>query len=106
MVNLEFRKAYRKEIKLSGDYAHLPHKRPRGKMLVVNISKTGIGAQISGAHSIKEGHELQMTFNLDDRHHSLIDKKVVVRLVRKSYVGCEFIEPTSHDRALGFYLMV
>jgi hypothetical protein len=106
LVNLEFRKAWRKEIKLPGDYILLPEKILRGRMMVVNISKTGVGLQIIGAHRLKAGEKLQVSFILDDNHGSTIDKKVVIRLVKGSSVGCEFLEATSHDRALGFYLMV
>jgi hypothetical protein len=106
MVELEFRKAYRKDIKLAGDFYHLVNRSARGRMMVINISKTGIGFQVLGAVKIREGNELQVSFNLDDKHNSLIDKKVVVRLVKNNYIGCEFTEKTSHDKALGFYLMV
>ena len=106
MVELEFRKAYRKDIKFSGDYVLLPDRNISGKMMVINISKTGVGFQVLGAVNIKEGSRLQVKFNLDDKHNSIIDKKVVVRLVKNNYVGCEFKDTTAHDKALGFYLMV
>ncbi|MBU0482420.1 MAG: PilZ domain-containing protein [Proteobacteria bacterium] len=106
MVELEFRKAYRKDIKLAGEYIYLANPGVRGRMLVVNISKTGIGFQTMGVGKIREGHELQIVFNLDDKHNSLIDKKVVVRLVNNNYIGCEFTETSVHDKAMGFYLMV
>ena len=106
LLNLEFRKAWRKVIKLPGDYLLLPEKIHRGRMMVVNISKTGVGLQIIGAHRLKAGEKLQVSFILDDSKGSAIDKKVVIRLVKGSYVGCEFLEATPHDRALGFYLMV
>jgi len=106
LVNLEFRKSWRKEIKLPGDFVLLPEKIHRGRMMVVNISKTGIGLQIIGAHRLKAGEELLVSFILDDGHGSAIDKKVVIRMVKETYIGCEFLEATPHDRALGFYLMV
>ena len=106
MVELEFRKAYRKDIKLAGEFVHLPTRNARGKMLVINISKTGIGFQVLGAVNVREGNDLQVKFNLDDKHHSLIEKRVVVRLVKNNYIGCEFVDSTAHDKALGFYLMV
>ncbi len=106
MVELEFRKAYRKDIKLAGEFYHVKNRGSRGRVMVINISKTGIGFQVMGAVNIKEGNELQVSFNLDDKHNSLIDKKVLVRLVKNNYVGCEFTDKTTHDKALGFYLMV
>jgi len=106
MVSLEFRKAYRKEIKFSGNYTLLPEQIHSGRMMIQNISKTGVGMQVLGVHRLAVGQKLRVTFNLDDKHNSLVDKKVVVRLVEGSYVGCEFLEVTMHDKAIGFYLMV
>ena len=105
-VKLEFRRTYRKETKLAGDFRSLPSGKHSGRLTVVNVSKGGLGAQIIGFNQFKVGDELRISFNLDDRHHSLIDKKVVVRLVKQNYIGCEFTDSTSHDKALGFFLMV
>lgn len=105
-VKLEFRKSYRKETKLAGEYRGLGSDRGGGKLMVLNVSKTGIGAQIIGINHSRVGDELRVTFNLDDKHHSLIEKRVVVRMVKQNYIGCEFLDSTAHDKALGFYLMV
>jgi hypothetical protein len=105
-IRLEFRKAYRKDTRLAGEYQHLPGGKANGKLTVVNVSKGGVGAQIIGMNHCRIGDELRISFNLDDRHHSMIDKRVVVRLVKQNYIGCEFLDSTAHDTALGFYLMV
>ncbi|MBU0483319.1 MAG: PilZ domain-containing protein [Proteobacteria bacterium] len=104
-VRLEFRKAYRKEIQLGGDYVYWPSRNPRGKMRVLNVSITGIGMSVAGFHNIKVGHELEVKFNLDDKNNSEICRKVVVRLIEGNYIGCEFMESAKNDKALGFYLM-
>lgn len=106
IVSLEFRKAYRKDTKLAGDYQQLSSGRSAGKLMVVNVSKGGVGGQVIGFNHCRIGDELRISFNLDDRHHSLIEKRVVVRLVKQNYIGCEFIDSTANDKALGFYLMV
>ena len=106
MVSLEFRKAYRKEINLPGTYTLLPEKIHTGRMLVLNVSKTGVGLQVVGKHRLSVDEELEVSFVLDDVHDSKINKKVVIKLVQGKYVGCEFLDVTSHDKALGFYLMV
>lgn len=105
-VKLEFRKSYRKDTKLAGDYQRLAGERSNGKLMVVNVSKGGVGAQVIGFNRCRIGDELRVSFNLDDRHHSLIEKKVVVRLVKQNYIGCEFLDQNATDKALGFYLMV
>lgn len=105
-VSLEFRKAYRKDARLAGEYQSLPSAKGRGKLTVVNVSRGGVGAQVIGFNHCRIGDELRVSFNLDDRHHSLIEKRVVVRLVKQNYIGCEFLDSTANDKALGFYLMV
>lgn len=104
-AQLEFRKAYRKEIKLGGDYFHLPSQQIAGKMRVLNISMSGLGFTVVGRHGIQVGQPLRVRFNLDDKHHSEIDKPAVVRLVKDNYIGCEFKNTGVPDKALGFYLM-
>ena len=106
-VNLEFRKFYRKMARLSGKYVLLPEKIHRGRMMIVNISQGGVGLHILGTHQLIPGQEIQVCFTLDDKHGSEIDRRVVVRLVSKNNVCCEFMgNSSSHDKALGFYLMV
>lgn len=106
LVNLEFRTTYRKEISLTGKYTLLPEEIHQGRIIVVNISKGGVGLQIPGVHRLQQGEKLLVNFVLDDVHSSEIEKKVVVRLVEGNYVGCEFVEASNHDKAIGFYLMV
>ena len=103
---LEFRRHYRKETKLTGDYFGISREGTRGKLLILNISQGGIGAQVMGMNSNQVGDELRVRFTLDDQQHSLIEKRVAVRLVKKNYIGCEFLDSGTHDKALGFYLMV
>ncbi len=104
-VSLEFRKAYRKEIKLAGDFLYLPQLKAGGKLVVTNVSMSGLGGRVSGAHNLKPGVELEVKFNLNDVKNSEIRKRMVVRLVNGNYIGCEFIEKDNCDKALGFYLM-
>jgi uncharacterized C2H2 Zn-finger protein len=105
-VSLEFRKNYRKETKLTGDFFGVNKEGLRGKMLVLNLSKGGLGARVIGMNSSQVGDELRVRFTLNDQNNSLIEKRVVVRLVKQNYIGCEFLDSTTPDKALGFYLMV
>lgn len=104
-VNLDFRKFYRKLTKLMGTYVVLPKRIHHGPMMVVNVAKVGVGLQILGNHGLTVGQELEVSFTLDDEQGSLIERRVVVRLVDKNYIGCEFKGDNNHDKALGFYLM-
>jgi hypothetical protein len=77
-------------------------------MMIVNISQGGVGLHILDTHHrLILGQELQICFTLDDKHRSVIDRQVVVRLVTENNIGCEFVgSSSSHDAKIGFYLMV
>ena len=74
-------------------------------MVVKNISLSGIGFETLTGHQLKVGDEVTVKFALDDVSHSVIKKKVIVRVVKDKYLGCEFKEPAQYDKALGFYLI-
>ena len=104
-VSLELRKLYRKTASLNGKYVNLTQNNESGMMIVKDVSMGGIGFDTVGGSSIAKGHELEVTFTLDDTHSSVIKKQVVVKIVRNKFVGCEFIHALEYDKALGFYLM-
>ena len=104
-VSLELRKLYRKSAALNGKYVNLSQNNESGMMIVKDVSMGGIGFDAVGGSSIAKGHELEVTFTLDDAHSSVIKKQVVVRIVRNKFVGCEFVHAHEYDKALGFYLM-
>ena len=104
-VSLELRKLYRKTASLNGKYVNLSQNNESGMMIVKDVSMGGIGFDTVGGSSIAKGHELEVTFTLDDTHSSVIKKQVVVKIVRNKFVGCEFIHAYEYDKALGFYLM-
>jgi len=104
-VRLELRKLYRKTVSLNGKYVNLSQNNESGMMIVKDVSMGGIGFEAVGVSSIEKGHELEVTFTLDDTHASVIKKQVVVRIVRDKFVGCEFVHAHKYDKALGFYLM-
>ena len=102
-VCLEFRTAYRKQIYLPGHYTKMPVS--WGDMVVKNISLSGIGFETVTEHQLKVGDEVTVKFTLDDVSGSVVKKKVVVRVVKDKYIGCEFYERAHYDKALGFYLI-
>ena len=104
-VSLELRKLYRKNASLNGKYVNLSQNNESGMMIVKDVSMGGIGFDAVGGSSIAKGHELEVTFTLDDAHSSVIKKQVVVRIVRNKFVGCEFVHAHEYDKALGFYLI-
>ncbi len=108
-VSFEFRRTFRKGTNLPGFYTQLPEADEWSKMLVTDISITGIGFSSFSAPNLTEGDELKVRFTLDDGRRSQIEKKAVVRWVNDTNVGCQFMRSVGYDErydtALNFYLM-
>ena len=105
LVSLELRKMYRKSTNLKGSYINNSLNNEVGMMIVKDVSMGGIGFEAIGGNRIEKDHELKVTFTLDDTHSSVIMRQVVVRIVNKNYVGCEFTHAHEYNKALGFYLL-
>lgn len=104
-VKLEFRRDFRKDSNLSGEYMSLPTGKPRGRMTIVNISRNGIGLRIEGSTPFKIDDELLILFTLDGTNDSLVEKRAVIRVAKQNYIGCEFLGSFPIGKALGAYLM-
>lgn len=108
-VDLDFRRAYRKKTSLSGYYAVLildgQENGRQLRMLVHDLSNTGMGITTSGVHGLKVDDIMRVKFVLDDPKETVVEKKVIVRRIIGNHVGCEFQGPSPNDRELGFYLM-
>jgi hypothetical protein len=103
-VEVEFRKYYRKPVKLPGKYSHLSSLK-RGEMMVVDLSLTGLGFKSVSPHGLKVGDHLEVFFKLDNSQRSEIRLKVVIRTVKDLYVGAERTDTAICIQDLGFYLM-
>lgn len=101
---VEFRKAYRKQVKLEGNYFHI-NSGMRASMTVQDISRAGIGISVQPHHGFVPGDTMVLTFNLDNARRTKIEKKVKVMSVRDTYIGTLAMDPTQYDKDLGFYLM-
>ncbi|MBU0730730.1 MAG: PilZ domain-containing protein [Proteobacteria bacterium] len=106
-VRLDFRKTYRKSVNFNGNIKSLKGNSGWISVRILNVSKGGIGLKIPAKIGLQVGDQFELKFALDDPHKTIIDRKVVVKLIEKCYVGCEFAEPAMHDqeKALGFFLM-
>jgi predicted RNA-binding Zn-ribbon protein involved in translation (DUF1610 family) len=106
-VSLEKRRQYRKTTDLPGMYYYrMPNgDEDKGIMRVVDISSTGIKLRLNVQRDFPVGELLRVEFHLDDKRHTLIDKKVVVRNVYGNLVGTAFPVNEADDPNLGFYLM-
>lgn len=114
-VSLDFRERYRKSTNLHAKYVKVDHDikkadrqaEPNLKCKVADISLAGLALTIIGTHNLQVGDELIVDFFLDDKAHTHIKRKVIVRAIGQGFVGCQFDEADSplYDKALGFYLM-
>ncbi|MGD9022494.1 MAG: PilZ domain-containing protein [Deltaproteobacteria bacterium] len=108
-VCLERRMVLRKDVYLEGYCIKLPECKECSKVLIENISPSGIGFATVTAHNFRKGDKVRLKFTLDDRNHSEVTKTAIVRWVGKAnHVGCEFCDPTDLEQGsmdLRFYLM-
>jgi hypothetical protein len=104
-ISIDFRRAYRKKTDFPGMYTRLSYKKDKGDMHILNLSANGIGFRTTNLSVLSIGDKIRMQFTLDDQKQSEIEIEGVVRNVDGNYVGCEFTDPSQHQRTLGFYLM-
>jgi hypothetical protein len=104
-VSIEFRKFYRKDVKLYGAYSTPADPGRWQDLIVKNISMQGCGFETVKPNLLDPDQEINIEFELDDAKQSLIKKRAVVCSVYKKYVGCKYIElPGAIDQDYGFYL--
>lgn len=124
-VSLEFRKHYRKKTSLAGTYktqrSRSENRNGRatsltgvyamqapamdiGQMLVTNISCGGLQFITPGRHAIEVGQQARIAFNLDDRHQTKINKRVIIQSATDNIIGCRFANNEPLEQGLRFYL--
>ena len=103
-VMFEFRKSYRKPTDLNGTYALTPPESGTSQMKIKNLSLTGLCFEVTGLHDIRVGLKAMLTFTLDDRKKTRINKQVTIRSVRGGVIGVEFHQDQAFEKDLGFYL--
>ena len=124
-INLDFREHYRKKTLLEGSYQAVdlnldsfyeklssktvdPFQAKRKvtkNCTVKDLSVSGVGMEIWGPHTIEEGDELFLEFNLDNAKQTLVRCIVIVRTIRKNFIGVEFKNKKEVLPNLGFYFM-
>lgn len=101
VVQIDFRRAYRKKTNLSGSYTATKW----GIMTVKNISMGGGGFEAKLHHGLIHGDNIKIQFQLDNDKRSLIKKNATICVIEGNYIGCRFLDPPgSIDSELGFYL--
>jgi len=100
---IEFRKNYRKNVRLSGEY-RINGKEKKGEIIVEDLSINGIRLVNLGSHQISIDDTLEVKFKLDNQMRTEINILVKVVWVKDKIVGAEFSGPKSFKSELGFYL--
>ena len=100
---LEFRKNYRKNVRLPGEYIE-KKTGEKGDVIIRDLSLTGIRFESLKPHQISANDILQMKFKLDNPVRSEIRKLVKVIWVRDRIVAAHYSETKLFEKDLGFYL--
>jgi hypothetical protein len=102
-VVLEFRKYYRKTVRLSGEY-FIQERNEMGEILVEDISMTGIRFSTLKPHNISRNDSVELKFTLDNPKRTEIRTPVKIRWIFDRHVGAEFIDLNRFRQDVIFYL--
>ena len=100
---IEFRKRYRKDVRLPGKYSILG-RGEKEDIIIRDLSFTGIRFESLTPHQILEDDTLEVTFKLDNHWRSKIRKLVKVIWIRDLIVAANYIETKIYENDLEFYL--
>jgi hypothetical protein len=103
---LETRKFYRKSVNLTGHYARAGTPN-YVRMIVENLSLSGIGFRVKGRTTVKIGDLLIIRVALDNKTQTEIVKDIAVRVVRQAddaFIGGEFCDTRTFYKELAWYL--
>jgi len=102
-LTLEFRKHYRKNIRLAGKYFVLG-KNEKGEILIEDISASGVQFVSLKPHFISRNDTVELKFTLDNPMRTEIQGLVKIIWINDRNVGAQYIDPKSFNTKLGFYL--
>lgn len=102
-VALDFRKYYRKTVRLTGEY-FVPEKGEKGEILIEDISMTGIRFSILKSHNLSQNDTVELKFTLDDPMRTEIHTLVKIRWIADGNVGVQYVDQTRFKQDLVFYL--
>jgi hypothetical protein len=101
---IDQRKHYRKKTQFSGNYTVLGTDKS-GRMIVEDLSFTGIGFRTRLAHSLEVGELVEVRFVLDDQRRSEVCKMARIRRIQERSIAAEFCDLKAYEKDLGYYLM-
>jgi hypothetical protein len=100
---LEYRKHYRKKVRLSGEY-FVQGKNEKGEIIIEDISASGIRFSSLKPHYISRNDTVELRFTLDTPMRTQIQELVKIMWIIDLNVGAKFIDPKSIEKDLEFYL--
>ena len=101
--SLEYRKHYRKKVRLSGKY-FVQGKDEKGEIIIEDISASGIRFASLKPHYISRNDTVELKFILDNPMRTEIQGLVKIIWIIDLNVGAEYIDPKSLEKDLGIYL--
>jgi len=102
-VDLEFRKYYRKKVRLHGEY-FVQGKDEKGEIIIEDISASGIRFASLKPHYISRNDTVELKFTLDNSMRTENQKIIKIIWIIDRTVGAEYIDPKSLEKDLGLYL--
>ena len=101
---LDFRKYYRKNVQLNGDY-FFQGKDEKGEILIEDISKTGIKFATLNPHTFSKDDLVELKFTLDNPMRMKVRTRVKILWIIDRTVGARFNDPKLLEQDLGSYLI-
>jgi hypothetical protein len=102
-VDFEFRKYYRKMVRLAGEY-FVQEKDEKGEVLIKDISMIGIRFASLNLHNISKDDTVELKFTVDDPNNTELHTFVKIMWVIDLNVGGQFIDQSSLKQDLVLYL--
>ncbi len=103
--NIEFRKEYRKDVSLAGEYL-IHGTNEKGDIIIKDLSESGMRFECLNLHNISKGDVLTVKFKLDNSERTEIRKHIKVIWDRHRTIGAQFIETKFHKEDLESYLRI
>ena len=100
---IEFRKNYRKKVKLPGEY-RVTESGERGEMIIEDLSLGGVQFVTLGHHRMSTNHTVSLKFKLNNPARTEIERSAKIMWINKNNVGAMFIGPKLFESDLAFYL--
>jgi hypothetical protein len=103
-LSLEFRKYYRKNAQLTGEY-YIRGKNEEEEILTKDISKTGIKFTTLNPHHFYEYDLVELKFTLNDTIRTEIRTRAKILWINDRTVGAQFNDPQLLEKDLVLYMI-